>query len=316
MTSENTVGAEKTLDDQAGHWVHLLPTADTDQKRIFLDWASQSAAHLRAFLEAQIREDEKTSRRRLTLGACFVVALAGAGIFAEHVARSGTTYGTLYETTIGEQREIELADHSIVRLDARTRVRVHYSETDRIVDLLKGQALFTVVGDAHHPFRVRSGAAQIEVLGTQFNVDNRKSTTVVTVVEGRLRVATNEPRGALRRMPANLEAGDQLSLTSNAMTRAETITLIPIDAKVVTAWTRGEGNLTFSATPLSTVVDEFNRYNARQIVLDPTVEDISITATFLSTDPRGLIEYLGRHPGMTLEETEREIYIRSASRQH
>ena len=55
------------------------------------------------------------------------------------------------------------------------------------------------------------------------------------------------------------------------------------DIAVATAWTQGK--ITFRATPLSDVVEEFNRYNTRQLVIaDPTLKDTKISGVFSSTD--------------------------------
>ncbi len=78
---------------------------------------------------------ERLRLRSFTLAALFLVALMGA-----------TTWYSLdrntYATDIGEQRSIDLADGSTVQLNSRSRIRVRYTDGQRDVDLLEGQALF------------------------------------------------------------------------------------------------------------------------------------------------------------------------------
>src|SRR5262245_6051641 len=50
----------------------------------------------------------------------------------------------IYSTEVGEQRSITLDDGSAVELNARSRLRVRFNESQRSVELLVGQALFRV----------------------------------------------------------------------------------------------------------------------------------------------------------------------------
>jgi transmembrane sensor len=97
-----------------------------------------------------------------------------------------------YSTDIGERRSITLADGSTVDLNARSRIRIEFSGTERLVELLDGQALFQVAKDKSRPFVVRSGDATVRAVGTQFDVYRKANGTTVTVLEGRVAVYSNE----------------------------------------------------------------------------------------------------------------------------
>jgi ferric-dicitrate binding protein FerR (iron transport regulator) len=56
------------------------------------------------------------------------------------------------------------------------------------VRLLRGEALFRVQHEPGRAFRVHSGAAIIEAVGTEFNVLHRQSDSMLSVIEGRVRV--------------------------------------------------------------------------------------------------------------------------------
>jgi transmembrane sensor len=103
-----------------------------------------------------------------------------------------------------------------------------------------------------------------------------------------------------------LSAGEQVLV-------AGTSPLSPTRANVaaVTSWTHGA--LMFTSEPLSSVVNEFNRYNTQRIVLDGSVEDFPITATFYSTDPRALIEFLKGQPELRVEKKDTEFLILAAN---
>jgi transmembrane sensor len=108
----------------------------------------------------------------------------------------------MYVTRIGEQKLIHLADGSTLELNSRSRVRVHFSDAERDVDLLEGQALFRVAKDHARPFIVRSDATLVRAVGTQFDVYRKVSGTTVTVVEGRVAI-----------LPAGLSRETSLQVT-------------------------------------------------------------------------------------------------------
>lgn len=92
-------------------------------------------------------------------------------------------------TAIGEQRAVQLIDHSVVHLNTDTQVEVRFTDSARQVRLIRGEALFSVERDTHRPFRVRSNDIHVEALGTQFNINRRTADTVISVIEGRVAVA-------------------------------------------------------------------------------------------------------------------------------
>jgi transmembrane sensor len=93
-----------------------------------------------------------------------------------------------YTTAVGEQRFVRLTDGSTLELNSRSGVRIHFSDSQRDVDLIEGQALFHVAKDPMRPFIVHSDTTEVRAVGTQFDVYRMHSGTVVTVVEGRVAV--------------------------------------------------------------------------------------------------------------------------------
>jgi len=100
----------------------------------------------------------------------------------------------LYHTGLGEQRAVELADHSHVVLDARTRLRVRFTADARIVELLDGQA------QSSPSPRIRGGRSRWTLAprpllrwATVFEVAYIDREVHVAMVEGKVAVA--QPRG-------------------------------------------------------------------------------------------------------------------------
>jgi transmembrane sensor len=91
-------------------------------------------------------------------------------------------------TETGEQRFVKLVDGSTLELNSRSRVRIRFSDSERDVDLIEGQALFHVAKDSARPFIVHSGSTSVRAVGTQFDVYRKALGTTVTVVEGRVAV--------------------------------------------------------------------------------------------------------------------------------
>jgi transmembrane sensor len=119
----------------------------------------------------------------------------------------------LYSTDIGERRSITLSDGSTVDLNARSQLRVEFSETERRVDLLDGQALFQVAKDKQRPFIVHSRDATVRAVGTQFDVYRKDSGTTITVLEGRVAVYStahsDQPPTASEPTPSESNAASQ-----------------------------------------------------------------------------------------------------------
>lgn len=124
-----------------------------------------------------------TSRILLALAASILLVLGAISTWFY------TQRGT-YRTDIGEQRSLTLADGSTLELNSNSVVRVRYTERERHIDLLAGQALFDVAKDKARPFIVKTGDTQVRAVGTQFDVYRKSRGTTVTVIEGRVAVLT------------------------------------------------------------------------------------------------------------------------------
>lgn len=236
-------------------------------------------------------------RRPLLFAACAVICIAiSAGWWQ-------LNRGTTYATGIGEQRSIRLADGSRVELNARSRIRIRFSASERFVELTEGQGLFQVAKDSNRPFVVRSDDARVRAVGTQFDVYRKASGTVVTVLEGRVEVRASEPSPALQIETLELAAGEQAVIAGDLIGRTPAA-----NVAAATAWTQQQ--LVFEAATLAEVADEFNRYNLRQLVIrDARLEAFLISGVFSSADASSLLRFLQEQPGFTVQETAKEIRI-------
>ncbi|KYP15366.1 FecR domain-containing protein [Flavihumibacter sp. CACIAM 22H1] len=106
------------------------------------------------------------------------------------------------QTGVGSQHELinprgskqiilYLSDATKVVLNAGSRLKYpsYFAATERMVEL-EGEAYFEVAKDKTRPFRVQTGNAVIQVLGTHFNVDthDQQNRTAVTLLEGSIKI--------------------------------------------------------------------------------------------------------------------------------
>lgn len=248
---------------------------------------------------------------RSALLASLVLAGLGFGLVGLNAYRN-----THFATGTGEQRVVHLPDGSTIELNSESRVRILFSERERDVELVEGQALFKVARDSIRPFVVQSAGTRVRAVGTQFDVYRRVSGTQVTVVEGRVAVFTQEalPPAQLTVDRSAGEAGAPSVLVSTGeqvtVTDQEVPKPRPANLRAATAWTQRE--LVFDMTPLAEVAQEFNRYNTRKLVIgDPVVAAFHVTGIFPSADPVLLLRFLRAQQGIDVLEAGGEIRISS-----
>jgi transmembrane sensor len=281
-------------------------------------------------------------RSRFLAAACALVLMT-FGVVGWQIERFPS-----YRTDIGERRSITLADGSTIDLNARSQVRIEFSRDQRRVELVSGQALFQVAKDKIRPFIVSSGEATVRAVGTQFDVNRRLNSTTVTVLEGKVAVYSSiqaqvpPPESARAQLTSNAlsptvapralktpSSGSAPQLPSNPrgladpsgsaaifLSAGQQVTVSPAevaeprhaDVAATTAWM--ERRLMFDGSRLNDVVQEFNRYNRRQLVIQGgQLSDFHVSGVYSSTDPASLIRFLRDQPGVKITESNDEIRI-------
>jgi transmembrane sensor len=234
------------------------------------------------------RRGFRTDRVRsgIIAGAAAAAALIIGFLVVGRSWLDGLLRTTHYTTGTGEQRSVNLRDGSEVQINVRSDLMVRVDASSRDIRLAHGEALFHVAKDPRHPFRVHTPDAVIEAKGTQFDVRVRDGRTVVVLLEGHVAVShpISDGRGFRR---SGLAALDAITLDPGQMVTVESrmdTALRPrrADVAAATAWL--QHRLVFDDTPLSQVIEEFNRYSSEQVILDdPSVGDVRITASFAAS---------------------------------
>ena len=134
-------------------------------------------------------------------------------------------------TPRGGQYQVVLPDGSKVWLNAASAIKFASVFKGKIREVeLKGEAYFEVAKNAAMPFKVKSAHAQIEVLGTHFNVrayDDEKAMKT-TLVEGAVKITSGNLTNVLK-------PGDQAVLNGENGMKV----INDVDADVETAWKDG-----------------------------------------------------------------------------
>lgn len=159
----------------------------------------------------------------------------------------------------GEMKEHTLADGSHIVLNSGSTLRVpsDYNEKNRSIEMI-GEGFFDVTPNLDKPFIVKSGQAQVKVLGTSFNVKaySEDNTIGVTVSSGKVLVNIPDIDLQLRVLPMehlkiNKETSDVSKLT--------------LEENNYTKWI--EGILYFDKEPLTEVIKSISRKYERNIQL-------------------------------------------------
>lgn len=217
-----------------------------------------------------------------------------------------------YRTGLGEQRVLDLEDHSRIALDSGTRVRVRYSKDARIVELTHGQAQFNVAHDPSRPFKVIAGDRTIVAVGTVFTVEYADQEVRVAMLEGRVAVVDDSARSVAEPpgVPAtanSANAGRAIELSAGEELRVSpegNATVVPhADLEAATAWRQGK--VIFRSEPLGDAIRRINRYSRAQIeIQDAALATNRISGVFEAGDTRGFLDAVERYLPVTADSTE------------
>jgi transmembrane sensor len=217
-----------------------------------------------------------------------------------------------YKTGLGEQKVVELSDHSHITLDARTRLRVRFTPDARIVQLLEGQAQFSVAKDPGRPFKVEAGSKTIVAVGTVFDVEYVDQQVHVAMVEGKVAVLSqgDQQSGAAdskvsEQTPLELTAGEALSVRADGAS-----TVLPkADIEAATAWRQGK--VIFRDQTLAEAVRRLNRYSRQQVIVDdPTLAQMKVSGVFETGDAQAFVEAMQAYLPVVADSSQSTIHLK------
>ena len=338
--------------EAANEWLLVMheDSVSTADEQAFAAWLRESPVHVREYLKAEAvfaTLEEIDAAKRIDVEALFAAdddsvielgaiakengghpfavadrrrravwpwAAAASVVLAAVLAFWYSTLPRveLYTTGLGEQRRLVLEDGSVIDMNTQSELAVKMSDELRSIDLVEGEALFTVAKDPARPFVVASEHATVRAIGTQFNVHKRNGEVLVTVLEGRVAVerstspANSGAVGTIAAEPVELGAGDAAEVLPSAPIKRQA----KVNTERTVAWT--ERRLIFENEPLSAVVAEFNRYNPRQLVInDVALSQERISAVFDADKPDALVRFLEQNADIVVQESQTRLVIQT-----
>lgn len=167
-----------------------------------------------------------------------------------YIAAADAIKPAAYNTLIvprGGKYKIELADGTEVWLNAETKLRypAHFGGVaKREVFLENGEAYFKVKRNTAMPFIVKAGGMDVQVLGTEFNVNTYTQKYATTLAHGSVQLNA----GAAS---TKLEPGQQGVYINGRFTSRS------VDVHTYTAWK--DGLIIFEEAPLEEVMNSIGR---------------------------------------------------------
>ncbi len=316
---------DNQLLDEAANWVIRLrsPELSMAEKQDFSHWLNRSEQHVRAFDDmaatwdtlgavthvpelAQQLDHRTDTSPQATANPQATVSTRGwswnllswqsgaalaccAALFAIalRLAPIPTPIDTqIYTTAAGEQKDITLADGSVVSLNTQSTLTVSFTDEQRNLALESGEAYFQVAPNKQRPFVVEVGRGTVTAVGTAFNIYRQQRQTDVVVTEGIVQMrehhSPSNPMPQSERLIANQQASfDQRGLSGISTAHPEQSL----------AWR--EQTLVFEQLPLPQALAELNRYLATPVdSTHPSLQQLKVSGTFSLTAPEDTLRAL------------------------
>ncbi len=305
------------IEAEASGWLARVDRSlSREEEILFGQWKAADIEHRIVFLQLQAmwqradglgalrQPSAMVSRplRGLVLKAAAIAAVLAICVGLGVSYRGQEIAPQRFETAIGAQRSLNLADGTHVELNTDTVIHASITPEARTITLDRGQAYFEVVHDDNHPFVVIAGNRRITDIGTKFSVRRDGNHVVVVVTEGEVRVEViaddkvSAPVVALRNMVVIARENETLV----ALKR-------PQDIDNAMLWR--SGILSFDQEPLAAVAEDINRYNIRKIEVMGPARDIRIGGSFRSDNIEGFTQLLRDGFGLKIVQTDDKIVI-------
>lgn len=302
MDTRDCACGQTTVRDDAVRWFVRLqePAVDVEAYRRFEAWLAEHPQHrdefqvlqglwtaadllpakrLQALCETPPARRKRQPLVRYAVAASVLAVALGLGLFSG--LNHPTTYTADYSTALGERRHVALPDGSVIDLNSRSRVLVRYEKDRRGIELMEGEALFSVEHDINRPFVVEAGSGKVTVTGTRFDVRRDLTETRVAVEQGTVKVQGQGP--------------DVISLTAGLGTRVDAQGVVAaayaVNPAELTAWRSGK--LVFNNASLADVAAEVSRYREKPLTVgNDKVGNLRLTSVFKADNTDALLKAL------------------------
>jgi len=256
---------DKSLSDESAFrtWLTEDPLHAAAFEAVTEVWEEVGAARTEPLKPAPCAS--AVSRRCMLLASVSSVVAAGVGFSFWQRAYAG-----VYETEVGEQKHVVLADGTQAFLDTDTRIRVSYDSRLRVVDLDRGRCNFHVMANDERPFVVDAATQRIVAERTVFDVRRDGDRVCVVLLQGEASIGKRKSSALHREI---LTSGERL-IATDVGARVDKPNLVPL-----VAWQTGQA--VFDNETLAEAVREMNRYSVVKLqVADPAVAAMRISGVY------------------------------------
>lgn len=298
-------------------WLTLLQSSKMSkaQQAHFLKWLEQDPSHQLAFIQAEALWQRGAALSQVGVpdkeggvtsswvfwgysGGALVAAcilLVSILFLFVHNPIEPEIY---FSKGTGHRPSHQLSDGSTIHLNINSSIEIEMSsKTQRLATLQYGEVFFDVAHNPKRPFVIQTRNGRVTVLGTRFSVRGQENKTVVTVLDGRVKLDVQLPDNGHTEVISKNQEGE--------MSIAQGLNVKSVDAAKALAWR--DDVLHFAGEPLSQVVEQLNRYYEQSVeITDDQLGQLKIVAVLpLSNELKLNLETLATNLGLTVEGDEK-----------
>ena len=230
----------------------------------------------------------------------------------------------VYTTRVGGQTIETFSDGSTAHLNTDSVIEIDFSDTERKVTLVRGEALFDVAHAPDRPFIVFAEGCTVRAIGTKFVVRLTSQKILVTVAEGQVQLSsrpkierTESSSDAAETVQEVVVLGQGQAAEMSVDKPAEPVLKKIDDEEFERKFSWLNGRLVFVDETLETIVNEISRYTpVRVVILDSNLKDIRLSGRFRIGDTEAFLEAVEisrKHIHIDRSEDGKMIYISDIS---
>lgn len=237
----------------------------------------------------RIRGDAPATQRKRRMAARVALPAAAAVALAVVIAPDlALRWQADAITGTAELREVRLSDGSLASLGPDSAIGIDYSQGERRITLLRGQAWFDVRHDASRPFRVAARDIETTDIGTAFEVRLDARATHVGVERGIVQV---DYAKASPPISERLTAGQGMTIGTSGLASRDAE-----PPALVASWRQGQ--FAVQDRPMREVIDALRPwYHGTILMRSDALADRRVTGVYDLRDPAGAMTALAKAYG-------------------
>jgi len=228
--------------------------------------------------------------------------LSNAGSTLKYDSRESHNQEIVYNTIVvprGSQYQLILADGSKVWINSASSLRYPTAFSSKTREVyLDGEAYFEVAHNANSPFKVKTAKAEVQVLGTHFNVNAYpdEATCKTTLLEGSVKVKTPTGDQIIKPGQQDVASSDGSQIVDSN-----------VDLEEEVAWK--DGLFFFKDAGIQEIMRQACRWYDLKVAYDGPAPDIRFTGKMSrKVNAAGLINIL-KYAGFHIQEDGKTIHV-------